>query len=64
LREMHHLHIDDLCSLLELDLIKLVVVAGIEVLPHILIGLKASMIFDFSLAAVAIPKMAVAISRS
>ena len=65
MRAMHHFDIDDLCPLLEVDLIELVVVAAIKVLPHSLVRLKPSMIFArLSLTAEAIPDMAVAIWRS
>jgi hypothetical protein len=62
LRAMHRFDIDDLCSLLEVDLIELVVVTMIKVIPHSFIRSKASMIFArLSLAVEAIPDVAVAI---
>jgi len=67
LRVMHHFDIDDSCSLLEVDLIELVVVvvAAIEVIPHSLVRLKTSMIFArLSFALEAIPDVAVAIRGS
>jgi hypothetical protein len=39
-RAIHHFDINDLCSLVEVDLIDLAVVAATKVIPHSLIGLK------------------------
>jgi len=63
---MHPFDIDDLCSLLEGDIIELAVVVAFKVSPHSLIRVKAFMIFAclMILTAEAIPDVAVAIWSS